>query len=100
MSRPVKEWLSDVYKSKLCLSYICEFLREADTLGEWTRSIKEIGLIEFQQRIGRKIPPEDEEGLSQTKEAIKKRHYRARLKEKKDYENLLRELRENAKKKT
>ena len=42
-----------------------------------------------------RIPPEDEEGLSQTKEAIKKRKYRA--KKKQEYENLLREMRAKAK---
>ena len=63
-------------------------------MGEWGRSIKEISLIEFQQRIGARIPPEDEEWLSQTKEAIKKRRYRA--KKKKDYEELLRQMRKGA----
>lgn len=67
-------------------------------MGEWEPNTRELKLIEFQQRIGGKIPPEDEEGLSQTKEAIKKRNYRARLKEKKDYENLLKELKEKARK--
>lgn len=66
-------------------------------MGEWGRSVKEISLIEFQQWICAEIPPEDEEGLSQTKEAIKKRRYRAKLKEKKDYENFLREMRAKAK---
>ena len=98
MSRPVKEWLSDIYKCKLCLWYICDFLREADSTREWGWSVKEIRLIEFQQRIGAKIPPEDEEWYSQTVEAKKKRKYRAKLKEKKDYEALLQELRDNAKK--
>lgn len=97
MSRPTKQWLSDIYKCKLCLWLICDFLREDDATGQWGRSIKEIELLEFQQRIGAKIPPEDEEWLSQTKEAIKKRKYRAKLKEKKDYENLLEQLKERAK---
>ena len=80
---------------------ICEFLREHwdNSLGECWASVREFGLLEFQQRVWEKIPPEDEEGLSQNKEAIKKRNYRARLKQKKDYENLLKELKENAKKK-
>ena len=73
---------------------ICEFLRrrewKADALGEWGWSIREISLLEFQQRIGSKIPPEDEEGLSQTKEAIKKRKYRA--KKKQEYEDLLKKM--------
>lgn len=68
-------------------------------MGEWGRNIREISLLEFQQWIGKKIPPEDEEWLSQTKEAIKKRNYRARLKEKKDYEELLRQMRARAKNK-
>ena len=68
-------------------------------MGEWGRCVKEISLLEFQQWIGKKIPPEDEEWLSQTKEAIKKRNYRARLKEKKDYEELLRQMRARAKNK-
>ena len=67
-------------------------------MGEWEPNTREFKLVEFQQRIGGKIPPEDEEWLSQTKEAIKKRNYRARLKEKKDYENLLKELKEKARK--
>ena len=73
---------------------ICEFLRrrewKADTLGEWGWSIREVSLLEFQQRIGAKIPPEDEEWLSQTKEAIKKRKYRA--KKKQEYEDLLKKM--------
>lgn len=59
-------------------------------MGEWGWSIREISLLEFQQRIGAKIPPEDEEGLSQTKEAIKKRKYRA--KKKQEYEDLLKKM--------
>lgn len=56
--------------------------------------------MEFQQRIGAKIPPEDEEGLSQTKEAIKKRKYRANLKKKKkqEYEDLLKKMKNKYKK--
>lgn len=55
--------------------------------------------MEFQQRIGAKIPPEDEEGLSQTKEAIKKRKYRANLKKKKkqEYEDLLKKMKDKYK---
>ena len=67
-------------------------------MGEWGRGIKEISLLEFQQRIGRKIPPEDEEWYSQTVEARKKRKYRAKLKEKKDYEELLRQMKERQRK--
>jgi hypothetical protein len=70
-------------------------MRTFDALGEWGRSVKEISLLEFQQWIGKRIPPEDEEGLSQTKEAIKKRKYRA--KKKQEYESLLREMRARAK---
>lgn len=99
MSRPIREWLSDIYKAKLSLWYICEFMRETDSMGEWGRSTKEISLVEFQQWVWKKIPPEDEEWLSQTVEARKKRNYRAKLKTKKDYENLLKSLKEQAKRK-
>ena len=71
-------------------------------MGEWGGSIKEIRLIDFQQRIGAKITPDDlvdKIALSQKKRAVEKRKYRAKLKEKQDYENLLKELREQAKQK-
>lgn len=68
-------------------------------MGEWGPNTREIKLIEFQQWVGSKIPPEDEEWLSQTVEARKKRNYRAKLKTKRDYDELLRGLKENAKKK-
>ena len=67
-------------------------------MGEWGRNIREISLLEFQQWIWAKIPPEDEEWYSQTVEAKKKRKYRAKLKEKKDYENLLRQMKARARK--
>lgn len=70
-------------------------------MGEWGRSIKEIRLIEFQQRIGAKITPDDlvdTKLLSQNPKSIRQRKWREGLKQKEDYENLLREMRENAKK--
>lgn len=97
MSRPVKQGLSDTYKCKLCLSYICEFLRATDSTREWGRSIKEISLLEFQQWIGAKIPPEEEEWLSQKPESIRQRKWRQWVKQKKDYEELLRQMRAEAK---
>ena len=107
MSRPVKEWHSEWYKAKLCLWYICEFLRsrEDDTTREWGTSIKEYRLIEFQQRLGERIPDEDIEEkyskpFSTNENTLKSRRKREKLKEKIDYENLLKELRENAKKKS
>lgn len=93
-----KPWLSDEYKARVCLTLICEFMRESDPMGEWGRSIKEIGLVEFQQRIGAKITPDDlvdQIAYSQNPRSISQQKWR---KKKRDYENLLRELRENAKK--
>ena len=97
MSRPEKQWHTEWYKAKLCLWYICDFLRERDTTREWGTSVKEFKLIEFQQRLGEKITPDDlveQVEYSQWKRAMEKRKYRAKLKEKKDYENYLREMRE------
>lgn len=54
-------------------------------MGEWGRNIREIKLIDFQQRIGRKIPLEEGED---TVDAIRKRNFRSRLK----YEDYLRKL--------
>lgn len=73
-------------------------------MGEWGTSTKEYRLIDFQQRVGAKIPLEDVEEryskpFSTNKNTLKSRKKRERLKEKKDYEELLRELREEAKKK-
>lgn len=71
-------------------------------MGEWGRNIKEISLMEFQQWVGKKVVPDefvDQIEYSQSKRAISKRKYRNKLKEKKDYENFLREMREEAKKK-
>ena len=83
---------------------ICEFLRsrETDTMGEWGTSTKEYRLVDFQQRIGAKITPDDlvdTKILSQNPKSVRQRRRREGLKEKKDYENLLKELKENAKKK-
>lgn len=69
-------------------------------MGEWGTSTKEYRLIDFQQRIGKKITPDDlidKVALSQEKWAVDKRKYRAKLKEKKDYEDLLKQMREEAK---
>lgn len=67
-------------------------------MGEWGRSIKEIRLIEFQQRVGKKIIPEDEEmpdWPSNTFRARKKRRLRENQKlRKEDYEEYLRQMRE------
>jgi hypothetical protein len=70
-------------------------------MGEWGTSTKEYRLVDFQQRLGEKITPDDlvdQVEYSQSKWAVDKRKYREWLKEKKDYENLLREMREQAKK--
>ena len=77
-------------------------MRESDPMGEWGRSIKEIGLIEFQQRIGAKITPDDlvdKIELSQNPRSISQRKWRHKMKEKKDYEDLLKSLREQARQK-
>lgn len=99
-----KPWLSDIHKSKIVLWMICEFLRtrEDDTTREWGAGTKEYRLIEFQQWIGEKIPPETEEipdWPSNTYRARKKRRLRANQKLKKeDYEEYLRQLRERVRK--
>ena len=104
MSRPIKQWHSEWYKAKLCLWYICEFIRSrdwGDATREWWASVKEFGLYEFQQRLGEKITPDDlveQVELSQNKRAVDKRKYRKKLKEKKDYEDYLREIREKMRK--
>ena len=70
-------------------------------MGEWGTSVKEYWLYEFQQRLGEKITPDDlvdQVELSQNKRAVEKRKYRARLKEKKDYENYIKEMKNRAKK--
>lgn len=70
-------------------------------MGEWGTSTKEYRLVDFQQRLGEKITPDDlvdQAEYSQSKWAVDKRKYREWLKEKKDYENLLKEMREQAKK--
>ena len=82
---------------------ICEFLRsrEDDTTGERGTSTKEHRLVEFQQRRGERITPDDlvdQIELSNNKRAVEKRKYRAKLKEKRDYENYLKEIRENIRK--
>ena len=70
-------------------------------MGEWGTSVKEYWLCEFQQWLTAKITPDDlvdQVELSQNKRAIEKRKYRARLKEKKDYENYIKEMKKRAKK--
>lgn len=99
-----KPWLSDEYKARVCLSLILEFLRsrETDTMGEWGTNTKEFRLVEFQQWIGGKITPDelvDTKLLSQKPKSIRQRKWREGLKQKKDYEDLLRKLREDAKNK-
>lgn len=69
-------------------------------MGEWGTSVKEFGLLEFQQRVGAKITPDDlvdQIEYSQNKRAVEKRKYREWLKQKQDYENLLKEMKEKAK---
>ena len=101
-----KPWHSEWYKAKLCLWMICEFLRsrETDSMGEWGTSIKELGLLEFQQRVGSKIIPEEEElpdWPSNSFRARKKRRLRENQKlRKEDYEEYLRQMRERARKNT
>ena len=69
-------------------------------MGEWGRSIKEIRLVEFQQRIGAKIPTEIEEELFRktgevNDNTLKKRKKIAKRKlSKVDYEEYLRNMRE------
>lgn len=72
-------------------------------MGEWGTSTKEYRLVDFQQRVGGKIPTEENdeynEPFSTNENTLKSRKKRERKKkEKQDYENLLREMREKAKK--
>ena len=67
-------------------------------MGEWELNTREVSLVEFQQWIWAKIPPEDEEWFSQNPKSIRQRRRRNKLKTKKDYENLLKTLKEEAKK--
>lgn len=70
-------------------------------MGERGTSTKEYRLVDFQQRIGGKITPDDlvdTKLLSQNPKSVRQRKWRKGVKQKKDYENLLKELRENAKK--
>lgn len=99
-----KPWHSEWYKAKLCLWYICDFLRESDAMGEWGRSIKEIRLIEFQQWVGNKIPTEEDEEMyrepfSTNVNTINSRNKKLKkLMSKEDYEEHLRQMRELVKK--
>lgn len=65
-------------------------------MGQWERDVKEVKLVAFQQRIGKKIPAEDEEWLSMSKRAVEKRRYRA--KKKMEYEDYIKKLRSMRKK--
>lgn len=64
-------------------------------MGQWERDVKEAKLIGFQQWIGKKIPAEDEEddrlkGQTLKKASIRQRRWR----EKKKYEDYIKELKE------
>ena len=95
-----KPWHTEWYKAKLCLWFICEFLRELDMMGEWGRGIKEISLVEFQQWIGAKIPTEEDEELyrkpfSTNVNTIHDRNKKLKkTMSKEDYEEHLRNMRE------
>lgn len=69
-------------------------------MGKRGGDIREIKLIEFQQRIGRKITPDDlvdTKLLSENPKSVRQRKRRQKLKSKQDYENALIMMRENAK---
>lgn len=68
-------------------------------MGEWGASTKEYKLVEFQQRVWAKVPPEDEEGLSMKPKSVRQRKWRAKLKEKRDYEDYIKQIKEQAKNK-
>ena len=74
-------------------------------MGEWGRSIKEIRLIEFQQRIGTKIPREDDEEMfrkpfSTNINTIRDRNKKLKkMMSKEDYQERLRRMREEMKQK-
>ena len=73
-------------------------------MGQWERDIKETKLIEFQQWIWAKIPTEEEEEwrkpFSTNVNTLKSRRRRTnkKLREKKDYENYLKYMRERIRK--
>lgn len=70
-------------------------------MGERGASVKEYRLVEFQQRLGEKITPDDlvdQTIYSQNPKSMRQQRRRKNLKDKQDYEDLLREMRENAKK--
>lgn len=63
-------------------------------------SVREVGLIEFQQRIGAKIPSEDDEEyykpFSSNKNTLRRRRWKEKKnKSRKDYEEYLRDIRNN-----
>lgn len=84
--------LTDEHRAKIVLWYICDYLREQQwawyDMEEWGRNIREIGLLEFQQRVGAKVPRED---WSEKGSAPRQR----KLQEKKDYEKYIEDLREH-----
>lgn len=73
-------------------------------MGEWGTSVKEYWLYEFQQRIGSKIPTEEDEEMyrepfSTNTNTINSRNKKLKkLMSKEDYEEHLRNMREYAKK--
>jgi len=71
-------------------------------MGEWGTSVKEFGLLEFQQRVGSKIPTEEDEEydkpFSTNPNTLRWRRWKEG-KSKQDYEDILKEMREKAKKK-
>ena len=98
---PMTEW----HRAKIVLWMICEYIREwnsreydreEDELGEWGTSVEKLSLLGFQQRIGRKIPSEEEEEYakpySTNKNTLKSRRRRAN-KKKREYEDYIKQLR-------
>lgn len=69
-------------------------------MGERGTSVKEYRLLDFQQRVGSKITPDDlvdQIAYSQNPKSMRQQRRRQKVKEKRDYENLLREMKERAK---
>ena len=109
MTRRNKTERTDGHRAKIALWMICEYIREQcweeDELGEWGTSVKEYWLMGFQQRVGSKIPTEEEEQyhkpFTTNINSLKSRRRRAnkKLRERQDYENYLKEMRLNYKKK-
>lgn len=71
-------------------------------MGEWGTSTKEYRLVDFQQWIGRQITPDDLIGtitLSNNPKSVRQRKWREKKKKKKDYEDRLNQMREEARRK-